>query len=482
MKSSKLLKVIRTLSKEDRKEFTLFLSSPYFHRDPKSSETNALWEYIKAGAEQSTGIYWKKEKVYQFLYPNDVFVKGKLEKIMTKLFSLLTSFIVQKKQEQAGEIDDLLSLGQYYIRHDLTAIFEKTLLKLRRLIAQSTKQDVTFFYHQFLVEQMVTEYKSLHNNRKIDLNLLATHDRLDRYYVLTKLEYACQLLSIHLFIIPLDLGDRLDFLDRLLKDIAEKYLDTPILNLYFHAYQLLRFFDKKEEGYYESFYKLLVRYEDDLESDQLKPLRTLIRNYSISHHLKGSEGYLQKAFHLYCADLESGYLYYNDFILPGTLNNIVSLGLRMKKYEWVSSFLEAHRSRIYGMDSAEVSYQFNMAHYCFHKKEYENALEYLARTYDDQYYKISGRRLEIMIYYCKKSVLLDDKINAFKIYIYRLPKQSISEKQKEGNGNFIDLLKQICLPRTFKSISRIEKLLKKIDQTKRLAERLWLKEILEELK
>lgn len=63
-----------------------------------------------------------------------------------------------------------------------------------------------------------------------------------------------------------------------------------------------------------------------------------------------------------------------------------------------------------------------------------------------------------------------------------MPKQSISVRQKLGDGNFIDILKQICLPRTDQSHSRIEKLLLKINSTEELAERLWLIEILEQLR
>lgn len=481
MKSSKLLKVINTLSIIEQEELTLFLNSPYFHRDHRKEETIALWKYIQAGNDMRDIRYWRKENVYKVLYPKEQFIKGKVEKLMTKLFALLTDFIIQHKKRTSGKLNELLALGAYYNSTDLSTLFQNNLQKLKQLISSSKIQDIPFFYHQFLIEKMETDYMSLHSNRKTDLNLLATHNSLDNYYLLTKLEYACQLLSIHIFISPVDLQNSLDLLDTILRNESRTYLEIPIINLYFHAYQLLRFFDKKEEGYYETYHQLLNKFEDHLAPNQLKALRTLIRNYSISHYLKGSPGYLQKAFLIYKEDLESGKLYYNNYLLPGTLNNLVSLGLRMKKFKWVYQLLQDHRQGIYGSDDAEVSYQFNMAHYFFHKKEYETALKFLNGTYSDQYYKISARRLDLMIFYEMKSVLVDDKINAFKIYIYRLPKRSISEKQKNANRNFVDLLRQICLPKTNKNKARIHKISTKIKSTDQLAEKLWLLEILETL-
>jgi len=81
-----------------------------------------------------------------------------------------------------------------------------------------------------------------------------------------------------------------------------------------------------------------------------------------------------------------------------------------------------------------------------------------------------------------KHVLLAPKMDAFKIYIYRFSTKKMTQKHKQANQNFIDLLKQIHLPRTFQNERRINKLITKINTFKFVHEKEWLLEKLEELR
>ena len=117
----------------------------------------------------------------------------------------------------------------------------------------------------------------------------------------------------------------------------------------------------------------------------------------------------------------------------------------------------------------------------FYRGELAEALDYLDDYYENLYYRLTARRLEIMIYYEEQSVLLAPKLEAFKVYLFRLSKKEIPDKPKAMNNNFIDLLRQIIHPSTLGNEKRIQRLLKKIVVTERLAEREWLTAKLEAL-
>ena len=114
-------------------------------------------------------------------------------------------------------------------------------------------------------------------------------------------------------------------------------------------------------------------------------------------------------------------------------------------------------------------------------KDYENALDHLAANYQDLYYHIAAKRMEIKVYYEQGSVLFEPKIDAFKIFIHRFSKKKLPETPRLGNNNFINALKQIRASGTRFDSQRIEKLTNKIEQQEVIFEKRWLLQKLREL-
>ena len=109
-------------------------------------------------------------------------------------------------------------------------------------------------------------------------------------------------------------------------------------------------------------------------------------------------------------------------------------------------------------------------------------MEYLSGYEDDTYYKIASKRLEIMVYYEMRSPILESKMTAFKVYLFRVSHKLLPDLAQQGNNNFIDILKQIYNPLTLGNDNRIDKLILKINQKRGIVEREWLLQKLEELR
>lgn len=87
--------------------------------------------------------------------------------------------------------------------------------------------------------------------------------------------------------------------------------------------------------------------------------------------------------------------------------------------------------------------------------------------------------LEIQVLYEQDSPLLDARLDAAKIFIFR--EKKIPAEKKLLLNNFLDMLKQILNPKTLGNRKRIEKLKEKIQALNGVAEHDWLTEKLNKL-
>lgn len=477
MHSSKLIQLLSVFGEKELNRIRIFLDSPYFNDGKKAEETRVLFQHISSVLPNTTSNELSKDIVYAILYPKETKVSGKLEKLMSRLLQLTKQFVIQEYNPIIGqEKQELLILSKFFRERHLENLENISSKKFLQLQKKELNKNSDYYFDNFLYEKQITDYYSLYNNRKFHVNLPATLEAFDQYYLLTRIEYACQLLAINLFIIPVDISSSVMVLDHLLPFFEKMPFEMPLLQVYYQAYLLLRTDEEDRHRYFDEFRDVLDEFADDLPPNQLKSLQALIRNYSILLYNEGNDEYKYRVYELYRQHLEKGYLYYKGELLSPILANIVLFGLRSGAYEWVYSFLQEHRQLITGTEYPEDVFNFNMAQYYFALKQYEEALNCLTDTYEDHYNKVAAKRLEIKIFYETESTMLDSRVDAFKIYVYRLKDAQVNLKHKEGNRNFIDILKQIRIPGTLNNEKRIQKLEHKIQTTDHLAEKDWLLE------
>ncbi len=482
MHKSKLLSIIKALKKDELTKFDLFLASPYFVNGERRRDAILLFEIISACFPSFDQDLLSKENIHQKLFPGQTFTTAKVDKVMTSLLKLLKRFIsVHYATLSEQEVEEMLVQARFYRQRELGDSFHQTIKQLRKALDKKETKDKNYYHYRFQTERELSEYKSFYNNRKEDLNLPSTLKSLDVYYLVTKLEYACWLLAQNKFQIPLEVKNSLaPFKTIPTLGYHESYLDLPIVAIYYQAFIILQ--EAENDNAFYKLKALLIQHEDLLPIDQLKPLQALCRNFCVRQYNKGQKGFLKEAFDLYKLHLKKDYLSYHGGLLQSTFRNIVAFGLKLEEFDWVYNFLEAYKNRIVGTNHPQDSYEFNLASYYFAVQDYDQALTCLVDHYEDFYYKIIAKRLEIKIFFETNSAILDAKMDAFKIFIYRLSQKMISDIQRQGNNNFIDVLRQIRNPKTKGNEQRIGKIALKINELKVIAEKEWLMEKLENSK
>ena len=481
MHSSKLIEIIKVLNHEELTQLDLFLHSPFFVDDKDGKYIRPLFRLIYSFYPDFNNNELTKEKTYSSLFPDEAYVKGKLEKIMTLLLQSIQRFVVQYyAKKQNSKTQDTLILARFYRQKKLDRFFRRTLDQMLKQQDNTRKRDKDFFFNQYLIEKEKAEYEAFYNTRQKDLNLPSTLRNLDIFYIIAKQEYSSWLLSQDKHHMPLNLQEELTDLGNLTLLLKEKnHLDVPLIKVYDQALKLLQ--NTQGQQAFKELTLLVEKHKDEIPLEQLKAMQALCRNYSVRFYNEGNREYLKVSFDLYKKHLEEGFLHYNEGLLPSTIKNIVVLGLKLKEIDWVYGFLEKYKNRVVGTKHKKEVYHFNLASYYFALKAYDDALRYLSETYEDWYYHIAARRLEIKIYYEMRSVLLDHKLEAFKIYIFRIAKSKLTKLQKLGNNNFADVVRQINAPKTEGNPDRIHRLINRVRTKKVVADEEWILEKLEEL-
>lgn len=477
MHKSKLLKAIRTLTKKELKSLSLYLQSPYFCKTPQQEELLELFQLIQKykGKKDQTSL--AKVVVYSKLYPGETVVNGKLEKLMSLLLQQVNQFISLHFSEWYGDKElELLTTASFYRERQAFGFYQKNLEKGKSNLEKANDNIAWNLHKKFLLEKECYENQALWNKSTEKYEFYDQLFSLDAYYLLNKLEYTCFFLSANKFRTPLEIEDLVDFLE-LVKPLYQKkgLLELPIIDIYYRTYELLKEVQTDEVAYWE-LKEIILTHEATIPFAYLKTLAVYQRNFIIFQYNRGGKHLLDEFFNLYKAHLEKGYLNERTGIIPSTFKNIVTIGLRSKAFDWVYQFLNDYQHKITGTDAPKEVYQFNLAIYHFYKKEFDEALTLLADQYDYLFYKISAKRLELMIYYEMDSELLDSKMDAFKVYIFRLPKKSILPHKRESDNNFINFLRQLRNPRTQHDQQRISRLMANVASCVHLSEKEWLLE------
>lgn len=485
MINSRLIKILKTFNKEEWKELDLFLQSPLLTPAKQAENLLKLLKFISNSQPAFSDKKLQKPKAYVYVFNEKKLIKGKLEKLMSSLLKAVRTYI-QWKYKHTNEA--LLPAWQaeivFYKSKGLSAYQESQLLKVEERLQNPSTIDYHHYWHQLLLahEWMDFSHATIPQNQ-IEYYQVE-NDRLDHYYLLRKLRIAVAVLALGLQQ-KKENPRELIALEALVSELDEQALiDFPVHRIYIRAFYFLLHFHEEDSSAFELLNKILLEEGKYLVFEKLQMLQTLLRIYAVGRLNKGDEIFLPIAYDLYKKHLGLGYLYYHNKIHSLTLLNLVVIGLKCHDFEWVKSFIQNHDEKILDQENLKAKVDLNWAVFYFYQKEFSKSLDLIPSpdSLENIYYKLQIRRLEIMVYYEQKSVLLDSKMEAFKIYIFRLAKTELPDAYKLLNNHFIDLLRQILQPKTLRNLSRINKISNKIKNTSSVTEREWLLGKLHELR
>ncbi len=478
MKNSKLLTLLNHLTTNELKRLDLYLQSPFFIEEKKRElhkRACSLFFYVLERRGETKDL--TKEELFAYIYSKETFKAIKINQLMAYLVKKIEQFIIhirENKDDYVNNIRQKQVLLDFYIEKNLNKWYDAQKRDIEKLQRQVTIRNSDFYFYQFLVECSYAKLISRQTNRKEKASSKELVNSLKYYYILSLLDVACIVKRGFTF-------DSDDF--KLIKDNLEQVKNVndkviPSIEIYQYALELIE--GEERDNTYVIFKKVFMEYHTCFFQNEARNLFMYGLNYCIKHLNKSREEYYEECWELYRLGIENKILYVDKKIMPPDLKNIITLSLRLKKYDWAEEFLNQHKNKIQAANPKEI-YSFNLANVFFYQQKYSKVHQILASLKcKDIFYDLAMRRLEIKVFYEQEEIeLLYSKINAYRVFIHRT--KNIDKNSKEMNNNFLNLLGKLIktIPRDKKQLEILEKELQK---TSKLAERKWIIAKLEELK
>lgn len=466
MHNSKIVLLLQSFSSQEFREFSKFLHSPFFN---KKKEVIAMYDALKKAAPDFEKHKIERRFILKKVYPKLAFEEKKYKYLSNLLLKLAERYISLKETESRAMIQEY-HLMNAYVKRGLDKNYNFIYNKAQALQENSLKRDSNFYYREFLLKNVAAEHFDKKKVRKNNLHLKELIQTLDVYYLANKLKYTCHILNDNKFIS----GDAQTQLPSEIIQLLNRndFSNYPAIHLYFNLYQLMT---EEDEVFFSEIKKLLSEYQQTFKKEELKEIYYYLINYCITQLVKNTNTnyYLSELYEMYQKGIESELLLDDGFLSPWTFKNVIKLGVRLKKFADIESFIEINRYRLKEEFQSDA-YHYNMAELSYLKKQHDKALSFLNLVeFSDIYYVLDTKKLLLKIYYeTDEYDALESLLNSFQTYLKR--NKLISDDNRKTYLNFTK-----CLNKIIKDENNKSQLKEQIEGTSPLTDKNWLLKVIQ---
>jgi len=462
MQKSRLLEVFLSLSSKDLRELRKFINSPYFNQ---RSDVIALFEYLAQHHPFKDAKVIDRIVVYSAIFRKDKYNEKEMAYTMSFLFQCIKDYLAHN-EFTANQANKQLYVAKALHKRGLDRVFESEIKLAKKTLKEQAFRNIDYHYNHFSIEEEYLNYSRKQN--KIDISSFkAFNDELYHFYLASKLRQLCMGLSSKVYS---KLESELKNSEQLFKEVeTNNYDKIPAIAIYYYIGKALS--SDNNIDYFEKLQLLIHEHHSVFPKNEFKDVLLLSINYAIIKLNEGDKSYLRKLLNLYREGLESGALLENDLLSQSAYNNIARIGIGLKEFDWVQSFLVAYRPLL-KKSVRDDCYNYNLAVLYWRQLKYDEVMLLLQQVeFKDTMNNLLSRRMLLKIYYEKEELrALQSLLDSFKNYIYRHKDIGFTR------SNYLNLIryvrKLLALDRYDKSAK--QKLRGKIEGEKYLVEREWL--------
>ena len=460
MKKCHLIQAIRAFSKKEIRDFRKWVQSPIHNQ---REDVVKLLDYLTANEHLENDEKLEKNLVFAYLLPKEKYDDAKMRQTMYFFSECIDAFLVyQKFLEDEGRQQGLLSAA--YRQKGLDKAFNKTIHNFIEKKDKKTLYSRQSYMADYEIQRELFNFKSKHE-RSQNTNFEAMQAALDNFYLVNKLQMACEALY-HAKVFKVNYEIR--FLESIFQFLDEYPSDQPLIKTYHTILLTLKF--PNEEAYFHLLKEQIKDYTPYFSWLDAHEIYLLAINYGVSKINQGKVEFQQDVFFLYKNGIESGYLLENDVISAYTFKNAVGLGIHLKELAWVEQFIKEYAEKLEA-EQRKGLVDFNLAMLYYTKKDYRKAQRLLASfEVDDLLITLNAKFLLVKIYVEEGEFdLLDTHLSTMRVYLNR---KEVLGYHKSLYKNVIHFTKKINRITPYTKVEK-EKLIEEIKAATPLADKEW---------
>jgi len=412
METGKFFITLQNLSPQELLRFGEFVASPFFN---KNKELIRLYSIILRQTELQKEI--TREKLFALLYRNKPYDARRMTDLIYYLNNLLEEFVATERSKKDVFTRNLAFFSEARER-DIDKVVLSVAREMNAQLETSRIRDNEYYYHNYLFNNEQDKFFSAKGKIKQDQSLQKKSDNFDIFFLSAKLQDACEMLNRGQIVHAVYEDNILEKLLEHIEEYKAKYAGIPVISVYLNILKMLR--NPADETYLHNLLTLLAHHGNIFEKLELRDLYNYAQNYCIRRINAGETAYMQTLFDIYKELLKDNLIFQGKHLTKWDYKNIISLGLRLKEYEWTLKFIQDYKNKLPD-NEGDNAYTYNLANYYYETGDYKKAVKLLRNVeFTDVYYNLDSKTMLLKIYYdTEEDENLISLVAAFKIYLKR---------------------------------------------------------------
>lgn len=436
IKSSRLIQLLAELSPREFRGFISLVDSPFFNTNERLVPLAEYLFEIYPGFDEDK---LEKQKLYRVLYgKNSEYNEQQVYDHFSFLIRLLEEFFLQMAVGTSSG-NRLHLLLRELSHRNLDIHFDRHYGKAVRKQEKQKVRGTDFFLHQYLLHREAVVLFGKQQKREQDDTLPKVVEALDLAFLASRLRFTCEIISRANILSEDPPKAVIEPIRTMVSGLPAYALDAPVIRGYYLVFQLLT---EENETYYDELVALLKENTHRIPRDEITEMYTHAQNFCIKMINRGFADYHEHLFRLFQALLENGLLLEDGFMDHRKYKNIVTVGLRLRAFDWVKNFLHGYRNQL-SPEFRENAFTYNLAAYHYELKEFGMAIPLLNQvSFTDVYYHLSAKAMMLKVYFeMEEDLALESLLDTFRIFLDR--NRTISSYQRTIHKNLIKYTRKI---------------------------------------
>lgn len=467
MQNSRLVEIFQNLNKKELRELEKFVQSPFHNQ---REDVISLYNYLLKFIKSKENISLKKELIYPLIFPNEDYSEKKIRYTMSFLYQTIKEFLAYQ-EFAADKITKQIALVKILRKKGIDRLFDKEISQAEQMLKKQAIKNQHFHFQKYVLAEE-RYFFNMRNTRGTMLGLQESSDELDQFFIANKLKQSTHALT-HQTLGKSNFKPK--FFEKILQHVSKnEYPNSPAIAIYQQCIQVL--IEENSLPYFQELRRLINETGSCFPQNELHDIFIFALNYCIKKVNEREALFTREAFEIYKQGINQGVFIENGILSRFNYKNIISLGISLEEFSWAEMFIEKYKPYL-EKKYRESTYCFNLALLYYKKKNYSEAMILLQKvSSDDVLNNLYSRRMLVRIYYDKNEFdALNSLLDSFQNYIYR--KRDIGY-QKHLYLNLIKFTRKLLQKESY-SNTQIEALKQEIENTKNVAEKIWLLEQLE---